>query len=70
MRIKVIEKCYTGTQGNMFAGEEHDLDDRIAEKLIQRGYVEAVNVKKASKPKKKLSDRVFGSDEIVTPEDE
>jgi len=70
MRIKVIEKCYTGTQGNMFAGEEHDLDDRIAEKLIQRGYVEAVNVKKAPKAKKKLSDRVFGSDEIVTPEDE
>jgi hypothetical protein len=70
MRIKVIEKCYTGTQGNMFAGEEHDLDDRIAEKLIQRGYVEAVTAKKAPKAKKKFFDRAVEADEIVTPEDE
>ena len=70
MKVKIIEKCYTGTQGNMFAGEEHDLDDRIAEKLIERGFAEAATAKKAPKAKKKLSDRVFGADEIVTPEDE
>jgi hypothetical protein len=31
MKIKILEKCYTGTVGNMFAGEEHDMDDRIAD---------------------------------------
>jgi len=54
----------------MFAGEEHDLDDRIAEKLIQRGYVEAVTAKKAPKAKKKFFDRAVEADEIATPEDE
>ena len=40
MKIKILEKCYTGTVGNMYAGDEHDIDDRIAEKLIARGYAE------------------------------
>lgn len=67
MKIKIIEKCYTGTVGNMFAGEEHDVDDRIAEKLIARGYAE--EAKKPGRPKKKLEDRSFDAVEIETPED-
>jgi len=70
MRVKITEKCYTGTQGNMFAGEEHEIDDRIAEKLIARGYAEPVKEKKAAKPKKKLMDRAFGASDLDTPEDE
>lgn len=68
MKIKILEKCYTGTVGNMFAGEEHDMDDRIAEKLIARGYAEPA--KKAGRPKKKLFDRAADAGEIETPEDE
>lgn len=68
MKIKILEKCYTGTVGNMFAGEEHDMDDRIAEKLIARGFAEPV--KKAGRPKKKLFDRAADAGEIETPEDE
>lgn len=68
MKIKILEKCYTGTVGNMFAGEEHDMDDRIAEKLIARGFAEPA--KKAGRPKKKLFDRAADAGEIETPEDE
>ena len=68
MKIKILEKCYTGTVGNMFAGEEHDMEDRIAEKLIARGYAEPA--KKAGRPKKKLFDRAAEAGEIETPEDE
>jgi hypothetical protein len=69
MKIKILEKCYTGTVGNMYAGDEHDIDDRIAEKLIARGYAEAAT-KKAGRPKKKLFDRAADAGEIETPEDE
>ncbi len=68
MKIKILEKCYTGTVGNMFAGEEHDMDDRIAEKLIARGFAEPA--KKVGRPKKKLFDRAADAGEIETPEDE
>lgn len=47
----------------MFAGEQHDIDDQIAEKLIERGY--ATKVKAESKKK---SDRAIK--ELVTPESE
>jgi len=67
MKVKILEKCYTGTVGNMFAGEEYDLDERIARKLVARGLAEEDKAKRA---KKKFSDRSFASDEIVTPEDD
>lgn len=63
MKIKILEKCYTGIQGNMFAGEEHDLEDRIAEKLIARGYA----TKAKAEPKKK-ADRAVK--QLSTPEAE
>jgi len=68
MKIKILEKCYTGTVGNMFKGEEYDMDDRIAEKLIARGFAEPV--KKAGRKKKQLTDRAVAADEIQTPEDD
>lgn len=49
MKIKILEKCYIGTNGNMFAGEEHDIDDRIANKLIARGFAEEAKAKKLKK---------------------
>jgi hypothetical protein len=67
MRVKILDKCYTGTIGNMFAGSEYDVHDRIAEKLIARGLAEEV---KPARAKKKLTDRSVSSDEIETPEDE
>ena len=68
MEIKILKKCFTGQRGNMHAGETHDLDQRIAEKLIARGFAEPV--KKAGRPKKKLFDRAADAGEIETPEDE
>lgn len=70
MLIKILEKCYTGDRGNMFAGEEHDLHENIASKLIARGLAEEVTAKKSGRPKKKLSDRSFGVADIETPEDD
>jgi len=80
MKVKIKSKCYTGHTGNMFTGEEHDLEPRVAEKLIERGLAEAVSIapskapKKVSKKAPKKTNRSVGlttSDiEIVTPEDE
>lgn len=64
MLIKILDKCYTGTQGNMFKGEEHDIDDNIAEKLIARGFAEKVEPKKM----KKLVNKAMKK--LKTPEDE
>jgi len=56
-------------------GEEHDLPDRTAEKLIARGFAEAASKPKASKPKApKKTTRSVGlkkSDVALdTPEDD
>lgn len=72
MKVIIKQKCFTGHSGNMFAGEEHDLEPRIAEKLISRGLAEAVSAQPKKAPKK--TNRSIGlttSDiEIATPEDE
>lgn len=70
MKIKILNKCFSGTGGNMFPGEEHEMDAKIADKLIARGYAEELKEKKAGRPKKKLEDRSFDVAEIQTPEDE
>ena len=49
----------------MFAGEEHDIDDRIANKLIARGFAEEA---KAKKTKKSIINRAVKA--LETPEDE
>jgi len=70
MKVKILEKCYTGERGNMFAGEEHEVNDNIGEKLIARGLAEAATAKKAGRGKKKLEDRSFDVADIETPEDD
>ena len=47
----------------MFAGEEHEIEDRIAEKLIVRGYAT-----KAKAESKKKADRSVKT--LSTPEEE
>lgn len=77
MKVKILKKCTVGIGGNLHAGEEHDLPDRTAEKLIRRGYAEAATAPKpkATKPKApKKTTRSVGlkkSDiELDTPEDD
>lgn len=56
---------------NMHQGEEHDIPDRIAEKLINRGYAQAALAPKpkATKPKApKKTNRAVK--QLETPEDE
>jgi len=65
MKVKILDKCYTGINGNMFKGEEHDLDERIAEKLIARGIAEEA---KDKKKKKSIINRAVKA--LETPEDE
>jgi hypothetical protein len=64
MKVKILEKCFTGHGGNMMKGEEHDLPDRTAEKLIKRGYAEAASTPKAKAPKK--SNRSVGLKKSAT----
>jgi len=65
MKVKILDKCYTGINGNMFKGEEHDLDDRIASKLIERGFAEEL---KEKKKKKSILNRAVK--DLETPEDD
>lgn len=65
MKVKIIEKCFVGTGGNLMAGEEYDLEPRVAEKLIARGFAKAVTKKKTA-PKKKTTRAI---ETLETPED-
>jgi len=73
MKVKILQKCFVGAGGNLMAGETHDLNDRIAEKLIARGYAEAEAAQKPKAAPKKIT-RSVGlkkSDvELSTPEDD
>lgn len=56
---------------SLVKGEEHDIPDRIAEKLINRGYAQAATAPKpkATKPKApKKTNRAVSK--VATPEDE
>lgn len=66
MRVKILKKCTIGMGGNMHQGEEHDIPDRIAAKLIVRGFAEAAKAPKPKAPKK--TDRAVKK--LKTPEDE
>lgn len=66
MKVKILQKCFTGTGGNLMPNEVHDIEDRIAEKLIKRGFVEAVKATKPKAPKK--TNRAVKK--LETPEDE
>ena len=50
----------------MHQGEEHDIPDRIAEKLIKRGFVQEVKAQKPKAPKK--TNRAVKK--LETPEDQ
>jgi len=74
MKVKILQKCFTGVGGNLYAGEEHDLPDVTAEKLIKRGFAEAASKPKAApKPKApKKTTRSVGlkksEEKLETPE--
>lgn len=67
MKIKILEKCFLGDGRNHRAGDTLEVDDRIGEKLVARGF--AVEMKKPGRKKMSLMDRVFDADEIETPEE-
>jgi hypothetical protein len=68
MKIKIVKKCFVDGN-NAFAGDEIEVNDRIADKLIKRGYAEKA---KAAKKKKgfNLSNRKVDETEIEVPEAE
>ena len=67
MKIKFLEKTFIGTGGYIFTGEERDIEDVLAQKLIDRGVAEEV---KRGRKKMKLSDRAVASDDLEIPEAE
>lgn len=66
MKVKVLQKCFIGSGGNNFPGDELELEDAIANKLIARGFVEAKKAAKKATPKK-VNRAVV---DLETPEDE
>lgn len=67
MKIKFLEKTFIGTGGNIFTGEERDIEDVLAQKLIDRGVAKEV---KRGRKKIKLADRAVASDDLEIPEAE
>ena len=66
MKVKILQKCFTGFGGNMMAGEEHDLPEKTAEKLINRGYAEAATAAKPKAKAAKKTTRSVGLDKSET----
>ena len=64
MKVIILQKCFTGAGGNRFAGEEVDLPEKVAKKLILSGYAE----EKVSAPKPKKSNRMIKK--VFSKEDE
>jgi hypothetical protein len=47
IKITTIKDCQAGSVGIMLAGEDHDVRQDEANKLIDRGYAKLWSVKKA-----------------------
>ena len=69
MQIKILKRCFIGSGGNVTAGQEIDVHDVKALKLIKAGFAEPVKGKAKRAPKK--SNRSVGLDnspaQIETP---
>jgi hypothetical protein len=64
MKVTIKQKCYVGVHGrNLWPGEEVEIDDRMAGKMIARGEAEATKTRKAP-----LKNRAFSADKLETPE--
>ena len=70
MKIKFLQKTFIGTGGNIFTGEERDVDPEVAQKLIARGIAEEVKSSGGRKKKMSLSDRAVAADDLEIPEAE
>lgn len=70
MKIKFLQKSFIGTGRSVFAGEEHEVDDSFANKLIARGVAEEVKRSGGRKKKVSLADRAVAADDLEIPESE
>jgi hypothetical protein len=67
MRIRFLEKTFVGTGGNVFPGDEREIEDGMAQRLIARGIAEEAK-KRGRKKKMSLSDRAVDAEELEIPE--
>ena len=67
MKIRFLEKTFVGTGGNVFPGDEREIEDGMAQRLIARGIAEEAK-KRGRKKKMSLSDRAVASDDLEIPE--
>lgn len=70
MKVKFLQKTFIGTGGNIFTGEERDVDPEVAQKLIARGVAEEVKSGGGRKKKMSLADRAVDADDLEVPEAE
>lgn len=70
MKVKFLQKTFIGTGGNIFTGEERDVDPEVAQKLIARGVAEEVKRSGGRKKKVSLADRAVAADDLEAPEAE
>lgn len=70
MKIVVKQKCFAGTGQNMMPGQEYDLPEGTAQRLIAAGVVEEVKAKRGRKPVNRAIGVGFGSAELTVPEED
>lgn len=70
MKVKILKDCFVSSVGDMKAGEEGQVEDRLAKKLVARGFAEeATDDKPVAEKKRATSTAVKKKEETAESED-
>ena len=70
MKVKILKDCFVSSVGDMKAGEEGQVEDRLAKKLVARGFAEeATDDKPVAEKKKRATSAAVKKKEETGSED-
>lgn len=69
MKVKILKDCFVSSVGDMKAGEEGQVEDRLAKKLVARGFAEEATDKPVAEKKKRATSTAVKKKEETGSED-
>lgn len=69
MKVKILKDCFVSSVGDMKAGEEGQVEDRLAKKLVARGFAEEATEDKPVAEKKRATKPAVKKKEETESED-
>lgn len=69
MKVKILKDCSVSSVGDMKAGEEGQVEDRLARKLVARGFAEEATDNKPVAEKKRATSTAVKKKEEVESKD-